>query len=185
MKPLTVLGFTLVELMVTIALMAMVLTLAIPSYKETVRNAILTSRMNEFVATLNYARSEAVKRSMNVTVATADGSANWEHGWRVFYTDTNGVNQILRVHESLTANYTLHNNGNPNPLTQITFGSDGETSNSASFALCDNSDGSGRPKRGTAKLIIINLVGRIRVAQDSNMDGIPEDGNGNDLTTCF
>ncbi len=189
MKSLFTTGFTLVELMVTIATMATVLAFAVPAYKSTVRSAILTSEMNEFVASLNFARSEAVNRAMRVAVRRVD--PNWEKGWQIF-TDNNsngikdGTDQLLRVHGPLTANYTLR--GNNNFTRFIAFKPSGESNNPGAFVLCDNSDGTLTPAKGTSRLIIISILGRITLGTDSNGNGIPEkidgDGNATDINSC-
>ncbi len=100
-------GFTLVELLVTLAVLVLVLTVAIPSMRNFVKNGRLTSAANDLAATLAFARSEAVRRGRPVTVcASTDGSscdtADWERGWIVF-TDggtagsVDGSDQVLRV----------------------------------------------------------------------------------------
>lgn len=76
-------GFTLIELMVTVALVAILLAVATPSLTAFQRNAALTSFTNSLVAGINSARSEAMKRGMYAMVVPADG-ANWSSGWIVF-----------------------------------------------------------------------------------------------------
>jgi type IV fimbrial biogenesis protein FimT len=125
-------GFTLVELMTALAVVAIALTAGAPSFREMIQDNRMSGYVNEFVTDLNLARSEAVKRAgrvvlckRNTTGTDCDSSAAWVNGWLVFV-DTNGdsaVNsgeEILRVHEALTGlgsiNYTR--NG-------IAYGSDG------------------------------------------------------------
>jgi len=82
-RPLTpVRGFTLIELMVTVALAAILALVAGPNLSAFKRNAELTSVTNSLVAALSTARSEALKRNYNVFVATQTG--NWQGGWVVF-----------------------------------------------------------------------------------------------------
>lgn len=76
-------GFTLIELMVTVTLVAIALALGVPSFTTFQRNAELTSATNSLVAAINAARGEAMKRGMNAMVVPADG-ANWGSGWVVF-----------------------------------------------------------------------------------------------------
>lgn len=80
-------GFTLIELMVTVALAAILALVAAPSLSAFKRNAELTSVTNSLVAALSTARSEALKRNYNVFVTTQTG--NWQGGWVVFV-DVNG-----------------------------------------------------------------------------------------------
>lgn len=91
-------GFTLIELLVTLSVLAIALTMAVPSFREmTLRNQLI-SETNNLVSTLAIARSEAVKRGRVVTVCktanpdaaapTCAAGANWENGWIIF-TDGN------------------------------------------------------------------------------------------------
>jgi type IV fimbrial biogenesis protein FimT len=66
-------GFTLVELLITIALIAVVLALAAPSFTSTLANKRMEGVAGEFVTDLQYTRSEAVQRNANVRLST--GSA--------------------------------------------------------------------------------------------------------------
>ncbi|WP_421621619.1 GspH/FimT family pseudopilin [Alkalilimnicola ehrlichii] len=72
-------GFTLVELMVTIAVAAVLLTLAVPGFRGIVHDNRATSLANELTTAINLARSEAIRRGRVVSVCTDD----WEAGWRV------------------------------------------------------------------------------------------------------
>ncbi len=87
-------GFTLVELLVTLAIGAILLAIAIPGYAFLINASRLTAVTNDLVSALHLARSEAIKRGMRVTVcktsnATAatpacDTTASWQQGWLVF-----------------------------------------------------------------------------------------------------
>lgn len=76
-------GFTLIELMVTLSILAIMMTVAAPSFTSFKRNSELTSAANTFVAMLGTARSEAMKRSV-ITVALPTDGSNWANGWIVF-----------------------------------------------------------------------------------------------------
>ena len=68
-------GFTLIEMMVTIAVMAMLLMIAVPSFRNASLSSQLRSAANDFIASSNLARSEAIKRGSAVTLCvSADGS---------------------------------------------------------------------------------------------------------------
>lgn len=83
-------GFTLIELMVTMAIAAILMTVAAPSFVAFQQNAELTSLTNSLLATINTARSEAMKRGRNAMVIPANG-VDWYHGITVFV-DLNGNN---------------------------------------------------------------------------------------------
>ncbi len=76
-------GFTLIELMVTIAIAAILMMIAAPSFVSFQRSAELTGAANSLLASINAARSEGMKRNMTAMVVPADGST-WESGWIVF-----------------------------------------------------------------------------------------------------
>ncbi len=111
-------GFSLVELMITLAIAAILLSMAVPSFSELIKNNRLITQTNDFVTALNLARSEAIRRGSRVTVCKSSDQAScvaggsWEQGWIVF-NDVNGngtvaaATDIIRVHEALTGNVTL------------------------------------------------------------------------------
>ena len=80
----TCLGFTLIELMVTLAIAAILLMVAIPSMTTYKRNAELTSATNTLLGSINAARSEAMKRGMNAMVVPTNNGTDWNAGWIVF-----------------------------------------------------------------------------------------------------
>lgn len=91
-------GFTLIELMVTISILAILSTIAVPGFQALIQNSRATTLANELVSTFNYARSEAVRRGATVSVC----SDNWVTGWRVeLGTSCNASDaNILRFWES-------------------------------------------------------------------------------------
>lgn len=70
-------GFTLVELLVTIAVAAILLTLAVPSLTELIKNNQITSQNNELVAMLNFAKSQSVRRNEDITTAFITSTGEW------------------------------------------------------------------------------------------------------------
>ncbi len=76
-------GFTLVELMITIFVAAILVTLALPSFREVLINNRVTSSTNQLVADLQLARSEAVNRGTLVAVVSNSGTNDWSGGWQV------------------------------------------------------------------------------------------------------
>lgn len=79
-------GFTLIELMVTIVVAGVLLTLAVPGFRAMVAANRATALANEMVTALNLARSEAIKRGAPVTICRGDGcdASDWADGWAVF-----------------------------------------------------------------------------------------------------
>jgi len=120
-------GFTLIELMVAIAILAIVIAIAAPSFNRTVQSNRAAVMSNELVGALQTTRSEALKRRTNVTLCrrNADGSAcetgtDWSAGWLLIQGSF-----VLRVWEPATG-ITL-----TGPTDGVTYRSNGTTTLSA------------------------------------------------------
>jgi type IV fimbrial biogenesis protein FimT len=81
------LGFTLTELMVTLAILAILLTIAVPSFEQTIASSRLTTATNDLYTSLVQARSDAIRQGQRMTIckssdgAACDATANWNAGW--------------------------------------------------------------------------------------------------------
>lgn len=184
-------GFTLIELMVTLAVAAILLTIGVPSFRDLMIKSRLSGQVQEFYGTLNFARSEAIKRGNYVSICkSSDGSqcgGNWSDGWIVFANNDNdspafrdnigGTNEepLLRVFPALASNYTL--NANTNFTNYITYDRFGMANNIGTFVFCANSD------KSKARAIVVTRT-RPRIATDTNGNGIPEKDDGTDINSC-
>jgi type IV fimbrial biogenesis protein FimT len=102
-------GFTLIELMVTIALAGVLLVVALPSFRETSIRSNVTQLNNELIQALNLARSEAVRRGVRVEVRSVGAGATWNQGWTVLAdTANNGTfATALTSQGSAPTNYSV------------------------------------------------------------------------------
>jgi len=148
-------GFTLLELMITLTIAAILMSMAVPNYREFIMNNRMTTATNDFVTTLAMARSEAVKRGEGVTICSSDDMATctasaWNQGWVVMVTSSS---ELLRVHEPLDSAITLTNAATN---TSIEYRPTGFLNGGAanSFSLCDNRTGE------TGRQIDISGTGR-------------------------
>ena len=86
-------GFTLIELMVTIAVLAVLLAWGLPNFQNSLRSNRVATSTNEVLASVSLARSEAIRSTRGAGIcASSDGTgcngASWSDGWMVF-ADTN------------------------------------------------------------------------------------------------
>jgi type IV fimbrial biogenesis protein FimT len=188
-------AFTLIELVMTMAIAGILVTIAIPSFNSTLTSSRLTNYANDLVGALNLARSEAVRRGVSVTVRKIDNfsytnlgaGVNWETGWDIF-TDINNDGKfdvgdaLIRTYPQLQSSYTLR--GNNNFINYIRYTPLGISNSIGSFVICNNSDGNNIPEKYTSKLITINFSGRPHMGVDSNDNGIPEKENGTEIISC-
>lgn len=80
-SPVAMRGFTLIELLITIAMFSIIAAVAVPSFTETAATQRVRSLATDLHTALLLARSEAVKR--NVDVAVQPAAAGWSKGWAV------------------------------------------------------------------------------------------------------
>jgi type IV fimbrial biogenesis protein FimT len=103
--------------MITLAIAAIVLTVGVPSFQEMMRNNRAATHANEILTGLNFARSEAVKRGVIVSLCPSTDQAscsgtNWATGWIVFVNPNGDATVdagevVLRVWEPLSGNPTF------------------------------------------------------------------------------
>lgn len=172
-------GFTLIELMVTLAVAAIILSTAVPGFRQLIQSNKVAASINEFVSALHLARSEAIKRGKDVTVCkSSDGAAcattgGWEQGWIVFVDDksTTGTvetgEEVLRVYGALGGGVTLR--GNSTVTSDVTFAASG-FGTAGSVILCDSRVQTFASDKGNARVAVISTRGRVRLLKGDSAD---------------
>ena len=137
-------GFTLVELMTSVAVLAVLLVVAAPNLAGFVRSSKVRSAQSELVASLMLARSEAAKRGVTVGVAATAGSVGNEFGggWKVWIDDdANGVidagETVVRDYPGFAGAVVLGKTAGALP---VSFAPTGFASASVTFKVCAASD---------------------------------------------
>lgn len=171
-------GVTLIELMITIAVLAITLTLAIPAMQDfTIRNR-LASINNDLMTVLIYAKSEAVKRGVTVSLCSSSTGTScggtWSDGWIVFV-NLDGDNPaavdgsgetILRTHEALPTDYAIDSESGVGDYVNFdragVANHGGTTGVNGSFVVCHDGDAT------TARGIQLTPL-RARLASSSDL----------------
>jgi len=171
-------GFTLVEMIITVAIAAIVLGMGVPGFQQLIRANRTVTEVNRLVTALSLARSEAVKRNATVAMCRASGSncsngVPWENGWVVFTDNVtqNGTidagEQTLQVYERMPQGYTLR--PGPTFTNWIAFQPTGQMLGSGgaaadSFRVCDDTQAAAE-----RRLIQVNLVGRTNASKNNGV----------------
>lgn len=146
-------GFTLVELLVTLAIVAIVATFAVPSFSTLSANNRITATSNTLVGVFNLARAEAVKRSRIIRVSPRLGT-NWSSG-AVVWEDVNGDgalqdSEIIRSETFAGGDLSVAANA------AVRFTGGGLSSTTPQVDICDGRTGE------TGRRLTISTGGRVR-----------------------
>ncbi|HED34775.1 MAG TPA: prepilin-type N-terminal cleavage/methylation domain-containing protein [Gammaproteobacteria bacterium] len=197
-------GLTLIELMVTLAVFAIITTLAFPGFQLYQQNSARVSDINDFVSALTLARGEAIKRGVPTIIcastdqATCSGVNNWATGWISFIddnnngaidaTDDNGAldagEPVILIHAALSGANVVFADINTG-LERVIYKSTGITNPAitATFRRYDNRCNT-LPDANNDKhirAVIVMSSGQIRLSRDADNNGIQEGLDGADL----
>jgi type IV fimbrial biogenesis protein FimT len=166
-------GFTLVELLAVLAIVAVLAGAATPSMSALMRSVRLTTATNDLLASFAMARSEAVKRKSRVAMCKSSNGVScastggWEQGWIVFHdVDNSGTReageQVVQHAQPLSTELRLSVNLNVSRYISYTAGGAAQLSTGAfqagTITLCNASS-----RGGEARQIILSSSGRPRV----------------------
>jgi type IV fimbrial biogenesis protein FimT len=166
-------GFTLIELMIVLAVVGIMAGIGAPAMTATVRSVQLSTASNDLLWSLFMARSEAIKRKSRVAVCkSADGimcahGGGWQQGWLVFHdADNDGEHDageaVLQRVAPLPAE--LHVTGNLNVARYVSYAPTGTTKllggsfQAGTITLCRHSAGA-----TDGRQIVVSSSGRPRV----------------------
>ena len=154
-------GFTIIEMMIAVTVLAILSAVALPSLTNFVRDQRVKAATSDVFSSLIYARSEAIKRSADINIIPTN-TANWATGWRV--ADAGGNN--LRIQGAIPS-VTITISGNP---ATIVYRRDGRLTAAVNPFVLSSPDSTSI----TARCVRLDPSGRPNVKVDSN--GNPADG---------
>lgn len=154
-------GFTLIELMVTIAVMGLLMMVAIPSFNEATISSKLGANANNLVASATLARSEAIKRNAVITLCmSSTGTAcattgDWSQGWIVLMGTT-----VLEYQLANSSNLKISESSG---AASLTFQPIGVGATQSRFTVCKASPSAGSQER----IVTVSATGYASVKKQS------------------
>ena len=150
-------GFTLLELLIAIALVGILSSLAVPAFQETMARSRLTSATNLMVGSLNYAKSEAIDRQQLVIVRPVND--DWEDGWEVVADPGGGAEEQLKVYQSSASSLSMTSTDDSFSFAATGFRDFGGNAAAASNVLVEDTESDDQRR------ICVNIGGGVRVTQ--------------------
>ena len=177
-------GFTLVELMIVIAIVAILTTLAAPSFKQLIQSNTMSGAVNTFLGDMRFARSEAMRRGGGVVMCRSDNpeapnavcgtgsTVGWESGWIIFQDNNNNGarnfstnplvdDTLLRVQGPITSIKSI---SEPGAATVFRFSATGRLALASATSIQFGS--TPQYENTVQRVVCVNLGGRARIAGD-------------------
>ncbi len=165
-------GFSLVEFMIVLAIAAILMGLAAPSFRSLLQKQRIGAALNDFFAAINLTRSEAIQRGTRVDLVPSDG-VDWSKGWVIFVDRNNnqkpdGGEQIIFSHGPVSEGMTIQSALTDSNVQYLAYNGTGRSRTNAN---------SQTPQAGSfsfsldkqVRRIKINFMGRARVC-DPELD---------------
>lgn len=154
-------GFSLVEMMIVIAVIGILSALALPAFNDTILSTKIRSYANNFVASAHLARGEAIKRNVQTTLCvSADGAScstgGWQQGWIILSGTT-----VIQRQQAATSGYKITESS---ALSTLTFQPTGIGSTQARLTVCRSTPTVGSQER----VVTISATGKPSVSKTTN-----------------
>ena len=174
-------GFTLPEMLVVMVVVGVMLGVAVPAYRDVIARNRITARMNELVGAMQLARSESVRRGIDVSLCAVETGAkcglgtsgSWATGWAIIAENAGGTDgtqdaadEVVSRNDVEMEGLSYYSAAKAAAVKAITFRPSGATrlAPGASFSLviCSGSDHGGR--------LTVDATGRPRATTLSGSD---------------
>jgi type IV fimbrial biogenesis protein FimT len=151
-------GFTLIEIMVALAIVAILMSIAVPSFRDASLSSQLRSAANNLVASATVARSEAFKRNTPMTMCVSPGNSDscsttgsWEQGWIVMAGST-----VIAKQSELPDGYKIIA---ASDIKTFQFQPTGASTTASTLTICRATPNAGNQER----VVTINAAGKVSV----------------------
>jgi len=189
-------GYTLIELMSALAVLATLLVVGVPQLKVYFQGNRMVTNTNDMIASLGLARSEAIRRGIRVSMCkssnadsatpTCDTTANWQDGWIVFVEDSTGAgggtigdyesgssDVLVRAHPAAKGSLVTITPQDSSIDNYVSFTSRGLPklanggSQSGVFSICDVRGLTNASGNVIARGVELNAAGRVRATDEA------------------
>ena len=157
-------GFTIIELMTTLVILGILVTIAIPSFNDLIVGTRIKGAASDIYGALTFARSEAIKRNTNVTVGPLTAGGQWVNGWQVLAGAT-----VLATHGAFN-NLKVECPSGTACTQTFTYGRNGRLT-AGTLTMSVDLASPPTPPRVPMRCINVDLSGRVNVTADNNRDG--------------
>ncbi len=174
-------GVTLVELMVTVSIIAIILAFVAPSIQSILIKNRIVAEINETSSLIQYARHHAIDEQAQVVVCPSKDfaicSTDWNDPKIVFIDDDDNAIRGNTEELLVTIGATTSNSIMTNTTDIIKFAETGEANLGTEILLC-HKDGNAE----YARSLSVTLQGRVKMSTDSDKNGINENAAGTELS---
>lgn len=169
-------GFTLIELMIVVAVISVLAFVAVPGMQSMIRNSEIRTQAGLLLTALQLTRSEAILRNSQVSMCPSRQplaavplcSGNYADGW-VIYSNADGdrvvdvgTDEVIRVYQGMPPGYSLTNRAGTRPANEvITYRADGSSRRNRTLMICSQPGSA-----ASSWSVVMNRVGRPRMAKD-------------------
>jgi len=160
-------GFTLVELVVVLAIAAILLGTGVPFLSDLMQRQRLTAAVNDFFSSMNLARSEAIRRGARIDMVPLNVTGDWAKGWIIFVDADNNQRpdtgeETIFVHDAIGDELSVKANLSDSSVPYLAYTETGRTRSNASAQSPQFGSFTFTLKKHVRK-IKINFLGRARV----------------------